>query len=112
MSETQVLGIAITVIGVLVGVIWGVLQTRIGTVEGRAEKLEAQNLAQEVTLGRLLESSRAREDAHAQHREDMSSAVARLEASITELGRKIDRMTGQGTPMPRSYQAITREDKR
>ena len=108
MSETAVLlgvvgalwGLVLT----LVGVVWTTLKERIAAHDTTIKALDAQNTAQEVQLGRLIEMARAREDAHAQHREDMAGAVGRLEASIAELGRKLDRMAGQGTPYPRPGQ--------
>ena len=107
MSETAVLGtVAAALWGIvlaLVAVVWSTLKERIATMERVCESLDKQNTAQEVQLGRLIEMAKAREDAHAQHREDMSALIGRLDESIKELGRKIDRIAGQGTPYPGRY---------
>ena len=106
-SETAILAaVTSALFGIclsLVAVVWSTLKERNKALEARADRLEAQNTAQEVTLGRLTEIAKAREEAHENHREDMANAVSRLEASIAELGRKLDRMAGQGTPYPGRY---------
>jgi uncharacterized coiled-coil protein SlyX len=108
MNETAVLGTVVAglwgLVLALVGVVWSTLKERNKSTEERCEKLESQNTLQETSIGRLTERLLAREEAHQSHREDMSSAIARLEASIAVLSTKLDRVLGAGTPYPRPGQ--------
>jgi hypothetical protein len=102
-SETSVLSILVAVTFALVGVVWGLLRASITAQEKAIAHLTEQNTAQEVALGRLSENARSREDIHAQHREDVSAWVGRLETQIGAINGKLDRILSQGrygTPMP------------
>jgi hypothetical protein len=72
------------------------------------DSLQEQNTHQEVMLGRLTENAKGREEAHAQHREDMQNQFARIESQLAEMTRKLDRALGNATPMPGRY-SHTRE---
>ena len=112
MNETAALAtVAGTLWGLvlaLVGVIWATLKERIRTGEGAIAALVAQNTGQETEIARLKERTIAREEAHLQHREDTATQFSRIEAAMTngfaEVGRKLDRLSGQGTPYPRPGQ--------
>jgi membrane protein required for beta-lactamase induction len=104
MSETTILAVVVGalwgVLVALVGIVWAMLRERIGAVEGKCAALESQNTAQEASLARLQERMLARENAHAEHRENMSEQLARLEHAIQQMSAKIDRLAGHGTPYP------------
>jgi uncharacterized coiled-coil protein SlyX len=108
MNETAVLGTIVAglwgLVLALLGVVWSTLKERVTATDERCAKLEAQNVTQETAIGRLTERLIAREEAHQSHREDMSSAIARLEASLSSLSAKLDRVLGAGTPYPRPGQ--------
>jgi uncharacterized protein HemX len=107
MSETTILAVVVGALwGVtlaLVGVVWAMLRERITTSESKVATLETQNASQEERIGRLTERMLAREQAHSEHRENMSEQFARLDSSIRELGAKIDRLAGSRTPYPTQY---------
>jgi hypothetical protein len=58
--------------------------------------LQAQNTTQESAIAGLVQRMIAREEAHAQHREDTSGRLGRIED-------KLDRLLGSRTPQPRGY---------
>lgn len=83
-----------------------VIQAQNARQERDVVALQAQNTAQEATLASLTQRMIAREDAHAEHRQDVRDALANLTASIKSLGEKIDQALGRGrsqTPGPGRY---------
>ena len=94
-----VLGVVWTITMGLLGVVWGMLTARIGKLETSDEALVAQNTVQETALGRLTERMIAREEAHAQHREDVMGRLDRLEGKIDQLLRS----GARPSPYPGSY---------
>lgn len=82
-----------------------VIQTQNARQERDVVSLQAQNTQQESALAGLVQRMIAREDAHAQHREDMAGNFQRLETQIAGLGTKIDTLIRGGrTPMPQRYE--------
>lgn len=102
MTETATLGLIFAAVGAillaLLGVVWAMLTGRIAALESLIGALTTQNTQQEIAIGRLTERMVAREDAHAQHREDMSNRLDRIEG-------KLDKLLGSGgrTPYPTRY---------
>ncbi len=107
MNETTTLGLVFAAVGAvllaLLGVVWAMLQGRLAAVEVKMSSLETQNTGQETAIGRLTERMTAREEVHAQHREDMQTQFQRIDAHLSELNRKLDRLLGGGTPYPTRY---------
>ena len=107
MNETAIL---ITVVGVLwavavslIAVVWGMLREQNRQQGITIDALVAQNTAQETAIGRLMERMKAREDAHAEHREDISNRLNRLEMKIDQLLRGPGRGGSSGSPYPGAY---------
>jgi hypothetical protein len=84
----------------LVAVVWGTLKERIAGNEKTIASLVDQNKEQEVAIGRLTERMVAREQAHSEHRDNMTGQFERLDASIRGLSDKIDRLMSGRTPYP------------
>ena len=102
MNETTTLSLVFAAVGsvllALLGIVWAMLTGRITALEKSIDGLGTQNTGQEIAIGRLTERMVAREDAHAQHREDMSNRLDRIEG-------KLDKLLGgaRGTPYPTRY---------
>ena len=132
MSETALLSTLLAACFALIGAIYALMNgrharleashTRQGERLGSAESalaalrtqnerqerdvtaLQAQNATQETAIAALVQRMIAREDAHAQHREDMGANFSRLETQIAGLGTKIDQLIRGGkTPWPTDY---------
>ena len=114
MSETAILATVVTalwglVVGLL-GVVWSTLKERNSAQGVAIERLQEQNTVQETAIGRLTERAIAREEAHAQHREDTQAQFSRIDLNLSEMNRKLDTLlrgsggrggTGsQGSPYP------------
>ena len=120
MTETAILAAVVAalwgIVLALLGVVWSTLRERSTTLERAVDSLQAQNTTQETAIARLTERAIAREDAHAQHREDTNAQFTRLEATIAEMNRKLDRLLsggrGPGTPYPSRYMVGSDPEKR
>ena len=111
MSEfpTTPLAVAVAIILALVGVVWGLFRKENDGQGKRLDKLEAKVAAAEESIARLFERMKAREDAHAQHREDMAD---RLQSIDTKLDRLIEKLIAprSHSPQPGRY-GLKPEDK-
>lgn len=129
MSDTGILGTLLGLVGALVGAIYALvlsnqrrtdnsvirLGERLGIVEAalaaigaqnsRQERdmvaLQQQNTQQETSIGRLTERMVARETAHAEHREDISERLGRMEVKLDQLIRGSG--SRSGSPFPGAY---------
>lgn len=105
------LGIAIAIIGALLTLVWGQLRTQNGEQGRRILHLEGQNTDQQKELTRLTTQMKAREDAHADHRENTMSAIQQLRSDTYErlrsIDAKLDRLLGgprkETPPTPGRY---------
>lgn len=113
MNEIAILGTVVTALwGLtlgLIAVVWGMLREQNRQQGVALEKLQAQNTEQETSLGRLFERMKAREEAHAQHREDVSSRLDRIEGLLHQLLRGGGR--GPSSPYPGSYSSTERKER-
>ena len=112
MSETAIFASVISALFgltvALVAVVWALLQGRIGSLESKVAALEGQNTMQETAIGRLTERTLAREETHAQHREDTQAQFGRIDMRLGEMNAKLDKLligSRAGTPYPTHYGA-------
>lgn len=114
MTETAtliaVVGALWAVAVALIAVVWGMLREQNRQQGITIDSLVRQNTEQETAIGRLMERMKAREDAHAEHREDISNRLNRLEMKIDQLLRGPSRGGSSGSPYPGAY-GITSERK-
>lgn len=95
-STPLMLVIALPLILGLLGAVWGQLRGQNREQGESIAKLVAQNTEQESSLARLFERMKAREEAHAQHREDIAAQLAAMNVKLDRLlfGRGVTPPTG------------------
>jgi hypothetical protein len=95
----------------LVAVVWAMLREQNRQQGVAIEALVKQNTDQETQIGRLLERMKAREDAHAEHRENIGERLNRLEMKIDQLLRGGGSGRGGMSPYPGAYSTTERKDR-
>jgi hypothetical protein len=101
-TETSLLAIVVSVFLALLGVVWGMLREQNRKQGIDIEKVQARCAELENGAARLFERMKAREDAHAQHREDISERLSGIE---TKLDRLLEKLIAprSATPSPTRY---------
>lgn len=110
MNDPAIIGVAASVFLALLGLVWGMLREQNRQQGLTLDKLVAQNTEQETAIGRLMERMKAREDAHAEYREDVSTRLDRIENLLQRLIAGSGGRGGSPSPYPGAY-GITSERK-